>query len=66
MALTTYTNLNADQDASGRTFPNHIKPSSIKVEIHQPTLVTTSNALKTIFGYSSYSFRLHLSANECR
>ena len=59
MALTTYTNLNADQDASGRTFPNHIKPSSIKVEIHQPTLVTTSNAL-TIQRQSLGTHRIHL------
>ena len=47
MALTTYTHLNADQDASGRTFPNHIKPSMIKVEIEQPTLVSETNALTT-------------------
>lgn len=46
MAITDYSYLDS-ADATDRVFPTTVKPSSIKVEIEQPTLTSTTNALTT-------------------
>lgn len=46
MAITDYSYLDS-ADASDRVFPTVIKPASIKVDIEQPTLTSTTNSLTT-------------------
>jgi|TARA_R110000824_G_scaffold2146_2_gene10160 hypothetical protein len=46
MALTTYTHLDS-ADASLRVFPTTVKPVQISVNIEQPTMTSTTNALTT-------------------